>query len=512
MQIPCWYLTEALGDVYRQVGRFADAEREYRAVAPQLRANGLYAFERKANLEAARVAVQANQVALARASYQDLSLREPERCLTWAWSRELLASGYVSRGDADSARKLLAVKSDCKGSLDAEPWRARLRLQLGELTGDRGLLEQARAMAAADQGIAQSAPREIAAARVLEAIAALELGVPDADRTLAGLIAADEASPDVQVRSAAAEGREALALRALDRGDGAAAIAELGHLLGTTPPGRCAVGLVSSVARTGWAVADASGQLLTGIGPARDGELALPPKAIEGLHSCNDVAVLSTGRFQGRRSVLPDDLPWSYQLGASQAATAPLGPERLLVRDVLPPRDLQLPALAFPRAPGAGQWTVVAGADATPARVLSALQSADVVSFEVHGLIDPSVPDGAILALSEDADHTYALAATQLAALRLERRPIVMLGACRAAAPSTFRAEPWSLPRSFVQAGARGVYASLSDLPDQDVGEFFRRLTVRLDAGASPAVALRDERLAWLRQGKSWVRDVVLFD
>ena len=272
------------------------------------------------------------------------------------------------------------------------------------------------------------------------------------------------------------------------------------------------MGLVSSVARTGWAVADASGQLLTGVGPARGGELAIPPEAVQRLRSCSDVAVLSTGRFQGRRSVLPDDLPWSYQLGPAQAAAAPLGPQRLLVRDVLPPRDLQLPPLALQRAPGAGQWTVVGGADATPARVLGALQSADLVSFEVHGLIDPSVPDGAVLVLSEDADHSYALAATQLAALRLERRPIVMLGACQAAAPSTFRAEPWSLPRSFVQAGARGVYASLSDLPDQDVGEFFRKLTVRLDAGASPAAALRDERLAWLRQGKSWVRDVVLFD
>jgi len=134
------------------------------------------------------------------------------------------------------------------------------------------------------------------------------------------------------------------------------------------------------------------------------------------------------------------------------------------------------------------------------------------VNFEVHGLIDPSVPDGAVLVLSEDADHSYSLSATQLAALKLSRHPIVMLGACRAAAPSTFRSEPWSLPRSFVQAGARGVYASLSDLPDQEVGEFFRKVTARLDAGATPAVALRDERLTWLQQGKTWVRDVVLFD
>ncbi len=510
MQVPCWYLTEALGDLYRMVGRFADAEREYRAVAPRLRAAGLYAYERKADLEAARVAVMADQVALARASYEDLSLREPERCLTWIWSRELLASGYVARGEAEPARQLLALKTECKGSLDAEPWRARLRLQLGQLTGDRALLEEARSMASSDMGIARTVPREMAAARVLERIAALELGQADAERALADTIAAEEASPDVQVRSAAAEGREALALRALDRRNGAAALGELAHLLGTAAPTRCAVGLVANVARAGWTVADSAGKVVTGVGDARR-DLVLPAQVVDGLRACNDVAVLSTGHFQGRRGVLPDDLPWSYQLGRGEAVASAPGPARLLVRDVLPPRDLQLPPLAIQQAP-AGRWKVVAGADATPARVLAALEDADVVSFEVHGLIDPSVPDGAVLVLSEDADHGYALSATQLAALRLPRRPLVMLGACRAAAPSTFRAEPWSLPRSFVQAGARGVYASLSDLPDQDVGEFFRKLTARLDAGASPAVALRDERLAWLREGKTWVRDVVLFD
>ena len=99
MQIPCWYLTEAWGTC---TDRWAGLQMPsgIPSGGPAFRANGLYAYERKANLEAARVAVQANQVALARASYEDLSFREPERCLSWAWSRELLASGYVARGDA----------------------------------------------------------------------------------------------------------------------------------------------------------------------------------------------------------------------------------------------------------------------------------------------------------------------------------------------------------------------------------------------------------------------------
>jgi len=270
--------------------------------------------------------------------------------------------------------------------------------------------------------------------------------------------------------------------------------------------------VVAGVARAGWAVTDESGKVAARLSDPRSAALALPPDVVDRLRPCASVAVLSTGRFQGRQGVLPDDLPWSYRLGSETAAAAtPPGGTRLLVRDVLPPRDLQLPPLAI-APPGSNRWTVVSGADATPSRVLTALEGADVVDFEVHGLIDPSVPDGAVLVLSEDADHSYALSASQLATQRLPRRPVVLLGACRAAAPSAFRAEPWSLPRSFVQAGARGVYASLSDLPDQDVGEFFRKLTARLEGGEGLAQALRDERLAWLGRGKSWVRDVVLFD
>ena len=513
MQIPCWYIAEALGDLYRVVGRFSDAEREYRTVAPQLRAAGLFPWERKAVMEAARVAVQADQLALARASYEDLSIREPDKCAAWIWSRELLASGYVARRDVANARKVLAVHQDCPRALDPEAWRARWRLGLGQLTRDRSMLEEARAMAAATAGFARAPVQDVAAARMLEHIATLELGTPGAEAELARTIAREEASPDVQVRSAAAEGREALALRALDRKDGAAALAELGHLLGTTAPSRCAVGLIANVAREGWAVADAAGAVVTGSGDPRPGEVFTPPaELIARLRPCANVAVLATGRFQGRRGVLPDDLPWSYQIGPGSSGASRPGPNRLVVKDVVPPRDLQLPALALQDRSGESGWTVVAGAEATPARVLSELAGADLVKFEVHGLIDSSVPDGAVLVLSEDADHGYSVSATQLGSLHLARRPIVMLGACRAAAPSTFRAEPWSLPRSFVHAGAQGVYASLSDLPDQEVGEFFRRLTARLDAGTSPASALRDERLTWLREGKTWVRDVVLFD
>ncbi|HET9037260.1 MAG TPA: CHAT domain-containing protein, partial [Myxococcaceae bacterium] len=207
---------------------------------------------------------------------------------------------------------------------------------------------------------------------------------------------------------------------------------------------------------------------------------------------------------------LPDSLSWAFRVGPSSAAGA-LGKERLLVRDVLPPPDLQLPKLGAAPLPGTG-WTVLAGGEATPGRVLARLREADVIDFEVHGIVDAQVPDGAVLVLSEDSQRNYALSATELQTIRLGRRPVVFLGACRAATGSRLRAEPWSLPTTLVRSGARAVYASLHDLPDHEVGEFFRRVTARLDSGEAPAVALRNERVEWVKAGKPWVRDVVLFD
>src|SRR5512133_3596941 len=87
-----------------------------------------------------------------------------------------------------------------------------------------------------------------------------------------------------------------------------------------------------------------------------------------------------------------------------------------------------------------------------------------------------------------------------------------MLGACRAASVSRFREQPWSLPHSFMRAGARAVYAARTELPDAEVGGFFAAVQRRLESGEAPAVALRDERVRWLREGKAWVRDVVVCD
>src|SRR5262249_30242562 len=184
---------------------------------------------------------------------------------------------------------------------------------------------------------------------------------------------------------------------------------------------------------------------------------------------------------------------------------------KLRVRGALPPSELELPAVGSRGGQVDAGWTVLQGGEATPERVKRALPDADVIDFEVHGIVRAEMPDGALLALSNSPDG-YALTATAVEALALPKAPVVMLGACRAAVGSPFRYRPWNLPVSFRRAGARVVFASISELPDDRIGEFFAGLINRMEGGSSPRVALRDERQTWLSRGQPWVDDVVMFD
>jgi hypothetical protein len=469
---------------------------------------GLIQQERKALLSVAEFTAQAGELALARATFEDLQLREPQRCISWAWARELLAQGYVRARDAARARAAVAEPMPCQ--LEPEPWRAAWRLDLGRLTADRKVLSEAREMAAALATSQKAARREVDQARLLQDEADLELGAPGAEEELRRRLSEASTPGDTAVRSAQAQAWQALAIAALARSDGRTALSDLARLQQTEQPGPCAVGFVGDVARQGWVTVGVNGQINSGLHRGSGAEL--PPAELQRLQACGvPISVLASGELP-TGAALPDGLVWAYRVGAKPTAPVPLGGSRLLVRNVLPPSDLQLPSLGVRAVPVDERWTVLEGAEATPARVLAGLKAADVVDFEVHGIVDAQVPDGALLVLSEDTDRGYALSATELQAVHLERRPVVLLGACRAATSSRVRAEPWNLPRTLVRSGARAVYASLQDLPDHEVGEFFRKLTARLDSGEPPAVALRDERVAWIKAGKTWVRDIVLFD
>jgi predicted Zn-dependent protease len=505
--VSCFYVREELADLYLAVGRVADARRVLADTAARLGAAGVHPQERKALLSLAELTVRSGEVALARATFEDLQLREPQRCLSWEWARELLAQGYVREREASRARAVMREAPGC--TLDPEPWRAEWRLDLGRLEKDPAMLREARALAASGVSFADASRSDRQQARMLEAEADLALGAPGAEKTLAERVDAVGDSDSVAVRSTVARERIALSLAAVGRGDGSAALDQISRLYASPALRTCAAGVVSDVTHSGWVTVGADGKAQVGIDDV-DGPPKLPATEVDRLRDCNGpIAVLVAGDRAAQIS-LPDSLSWAFRVGPI-AEPGALGKDRLLVRDVNPPPDLQLAPLRSPRLADGG-WSVLAGGEATPGRVLARLRDADVVDFEVHGIVDAKVPDGAVLVLSEDPERNYALSATELQTVQLSRRPVIFLGACRAATGSRLRAEPWSLPTTLVRSGARAVYASLHDLPDHEVGEFFRRVTTRLDSGEAPAVALRNERVEWVKAGKPWVRDVVLFD
>src|SRR3954462_11933082 len=99
-----------------------------------------------------------------------------------------------------------------------------------------------------------------------------------------------------------------------------------------------------------------------------------------------------------------------------------------------------------------------------------------------------------------------------IAGLKLTRAPFVALAACDAAYTAPYLHEPWSLPYAFLLAGARGVLAPATAIPDREADGFFRAVGDQILRGVDPAVVLRDQRLQRQATANDWVERVVVFD
>lgn len=233
------------------------------------------------------------------------------------------------------------------------------------------------------------------------------------------------------------------------------------------------------------------------------------------LRPCERVLVLARPPVHGHAGLLPPEVAWSYHVGRkSPALPSPAAARHLVVADVEPPAVLNLPRLNTwaPHAEESGR-VVLAGPSATPSRVLTEMADATEIEFHTHGLVDPEVSNASLVVLSPEPDGRYALTVPEVRGQKLRGAPVVILAACRAAHTAPFLHEPFSLPVAFAEAGARAVFAATVDLPDAEAGPFFDAVRSRIRAGEAPAVALRNERLEWLRRpGSDWVRHVLLFE
>ncbi len=500
----CFNLSYELAQTYAYAGRPADARRAFEesraeaAKAPHpVRDRGLLLHTGATNADADRIA-------LARAQFEEADRLSSASCETREYGLFSLGQAYLRRGDAASARAMLASAPTCEhGNVGL---RAELQADLAVLTGtaeDQALARQRLGEAKA----AASDPVTRLTADAIELMLDAEQGKPGTLQSYRALVRRSREVTGAEDPLARAGRSVGLQLIRESRGNDALELAT--EMLGGSAPDACALAVIADNRRLGFVTLTKDKVVSQQIrSRSETGPSGAPPALDPG---CPEIAVLApTGALDVARW-LPPEQAWSLRVGPPRAIAPPRFQQRVLVRGALAPADLELPPLGN-RAVSTPGWDVLEGGQATPGRVRAALEGADLVDFEVHGIVDAAVPDGAVLVLSPDRSGAYALSASDIRGLRLEHGPVVLLGACRAATGSHYRDATWSLPQAFVQAGARAVFASLAELPDDRAGQFLSGIARRVESGVPPSAALRDERVEWLRRGERWSREVVLFD
>jgi len=280
---------------------------------------------------------------------------------------------------------------------------------------------------------------------------------------------------------------------------------------GVALPGRCVLGVAEEDAAV-FAATAATGATMGFTIPRAVGTplgaFPVPAEVTAALHDCAAIDVLARQPYFGRAGLLPPDQVWQF-LAGSVSGHRTLATTALVVGNIDPPGSLGLPPLNHLQ-PVAGGVTLLEGARATPAGVLAAIREVGFVEIHSHGLTGGD--DVARLVVAPDARGSYALTTSQIAAARLAGAPVVMLAACGAGASGTSFHTTWSLPEAFRRAGARAVIASADPVSDASAQQFFARVRDRISAGASPARALRDERVTWTDPAqRAWIDHLIVF-
>jgi CHAT domain-containing protein len=167
----------------------------------------------------------------------------------------------------------------------------------------------------------------------------------------------------------------------------------------------------------------------------------------------------------------------------------------LVVADPPTPNGARLPASREEAANIAALYpgtTTLTGEAATRTAFTDAARGSALIHFAGHANSDASASYGALLFASNGGKQDI-LSSNDVAHLRLDRNPLVVLAGC-----GTFRGDTshvagmTSLASAFLTAGARAVIATLWEIDDDVSARLFQPLHEHLRAGESPAIALRN--------------------
>jgi hypothetical protein len=286
-------------------------------------------------------------------------------------------------------------------------------------------------------------------------------------------------------------------------------------------PRRCLLAAAADSERTLFLVLNEEGALTGHFDEKRRHPL---PQRLEGVvpealltqfDKCERVEVLARPPLHGRAGLLPPKLAWSY-LTRTSAPRVPSADAavHLVVQDVEIPSGVPLKRLNdWAASFGAEEQPVkLSGAQATPSRVLAAMKDATEIDLVAHGILN-DFSDASYLVLAPEPGGSE-LSISKVRTASLQGAPFVVLAACHAAHATWSVDDPLSLPAAFIEAGARGVLAATVEIPDLEAAAFFNAIRERMRSGTAPALALHEERMRWIREGRgaTWLDSVLLFE
>ena len=522
VELRCSYLHQRLADLYLARHRPTEATETALGALARSRRLGLYWDERLLFGFLAQAAQLARDYPRMRAFSREARLRVPA-CDQIRQGQEAIAGAELTELRFASARTELDQATTCDQPMTLE--RAQIEAELARLDGAPARIAELRHELDRTRHSGELSPGGRALVDALEG-RLLAPGDPAAARSvLRRAIAAADALGFEDVEGTKARNHAYRSLLVAGAGDqGAPALLALFAAAGRAPlrPG-CTLGALVDGERLLLVARDAGGKVQQVFEPHAfktpdiDPRTVVPPAMVSALSSCARVDVIALPPLYGQPQLLPPGLAWSYRgpAGAPPPPPAARRPSILTIEDARPPAALELPRLASPsHAPHAAavDEVILRGAEATPARVRGELVQADFAEFHAHGFVDLGISDVSLIALSPDHDGSFALTARVIAGLKLVRAPFITLAACDAAYTAPYLHEPWSLPYAFLLAGARGVLAPATTIPDKEADGFFRAVGDQILGGVDPAVVLRDQRLQRHGGASDWVNGVVLFD
>ncbi|HYI00649.1 CHAT domain-containing protein [Hyalangium sp.] len=514
----CGTLLVRLHEVYRQLWLLPEAMRSVREALPLMRRAGFWWTDIDRLMLMGQIARLQGQGGLARALLDESLARLPGNCEVRHTVRANDALALLEEMRVAEARAAMREALECGGVqlLSGAMTLAELSRLSPEPEQDQRLVEGLETL----RREGRLSPGRLAVASHIEGRFLIEQDRARGEALLRRSI--QEANPlpptNAEAREARALSYASLMLAAGKAGEWSRVLALFSEEAGDTLPKQCLLAVTVDRERTLVVALGPDGQLQGHYDESRrqplgeDARGVVPEALTAPLRACTQVRVLARPPLHGRSGLLPDDIAWSYLVLPVSRSLPPATPaQRLIVKDVEPPPALELPRLGAWEPVGAGIH-VLAGADATPARVLEAMTRATEIEIHAHGLVNPTVSDASLIVLSPESGGRYALTAAEVRAHRLEGYPLVTLAACRAAYTGLQVHEPFSLPAAFIEAGARTVLAATVDIPDAEAGPFFLAVHERIRAGQAAAPALRDVRQEWLRSApESWVRSVLVF-